>query len=187
MAKQKLNQSPGGLNSIIEHHLRYEVQMLRYTHRRLGVKFSNKCEENACIESFCIHARNLIDFLGGKLNDDGKYAAASHFADGYSVQEVPGKLYGKLSEQIVHITYNRSDNDEEKLGPDDRKRLFELIDKEIQIFIRRLKEQYRPLWQEPEIPAIDTLVVGPTNATATSSVGGGYTGTWRGRNAEALF
>jgi hypothetical protein len=159
VAKQKLNHSPDGMNQIIKDHFRYEVQMLRYTHQRLcrGFAGTDKCEANAVIESFCIHARNLIDFLReteSKLSD-GKYAAAVHFTDRYEAfktHSMSDDLYGKLGEQIAHITYGRTNIDEEKLGAKERQRLFDLIAHEIPIFLGHLKEQYRLLWEEPYMP-----------------------------------
>lgn len=45
-------------------HLRYEVQMLGETFRRLEApEFVDQTTINSLIESFCIHARNLNEFF----------------------------------------------------------------------------------------------------------------------------
>jgi hypothetical protein len=56
-------------------------------------------------------------------------------------------LYGKLNDQIVHITYGRSDAPEEKINDESRAYLKELIEKEIDNFSRHIEESYRHVWK----------------------------------------
>jgi hypothetical protein len=109
MAKGKLNQSREGMRELLIHHLRYEIDMLRCTFGRLHNPLLHECDKNAFIESFGIHARNLIDFFRG----NGKNCArAADFTVNriYEVRsltktELPDDLYGKLNEQVAHLTY----------------------------------------------------------------------------------
>lgn len=60
--------SEAKLKEVVEHHLPYEVDMLFATFVKLDHGIADTHTRNATIESFCIHARNLIEFL----ESDGK-------------------------------------------------------------------------------------------------------------------
>jgi hypothetical protein len=76
------------LMDIIEEHLPYEIDMLRHTYRQLSVVSkvdpaheTNEQRANRCalIESFCVHARSLIDFFAD--DKKGTDAVACEFTD----------------------------------------------------------------------------------------------------------
>ena len=52
------------LKEIVGHHLHYEVAMLFATYNKLTDGVTDGKIANALIESFCIHARLINDFLG---------------------------------------------------------------------------------------------------------------------------
>ena len=58
-----LKHSPQGLMEAFEHHLVYEVNMLRHTFAFLHVRAWSTELRNAIIETFCVHARNLVGFF----------------------------------------------------------------------------------------------------------------------------
>src|SRR5262245_7531592 len=99
---------------LFEHHFTYEVWMLIETRSRLLGSVSDVVVRNALIESFCIHARQLIDFFNGKGGSN-----ASSFADTAYVPFVGGTassdLIVKLNTQIAHLTYKRTDNPTDKI------------------------------------------------------------------------
>jgi hypothetical protein len=78
------------LVEIIDEHLPYEIDMLRLTYRELEatvVRGPNESRhQNACrfalIESFCVHARSLIDFFADSSTNPND-AIASNFTTGF--------------------------------------------------------------------------------------------------------
>ena len=62
-----LKHSPEGLIEAFEHQLVYEVNMLRHARNFLRVPAWSTELANAVIESFCVHARNLIEFFDQSL------------------------------------------------------------------------------------------------------------------------
>jgi len=108
--------TPQNNHAFLGHHLQYEVQMLRITYAFLrhgipaveGDKDARQLVANVFIESFCVHARNLIEFFEGIGNcdfDPTQFAVA-----GYSVRKQLGPAYGKICEQISHLTTGRTES-----------------------------------------------------------------------------
>jgi hypothetical protein len=90
-------------------HLRYEVQMLGETMTKLEVPDSfDQTTMNALIESFCIHARNLNEFLLEKRDRHGDLVKASSFTDDAYKPPRTSKsrtaLFDKINQQISHLT-----------------------------------------------------------------------------------
>jgi len=54
------------LKEIVERHLHYEVAMLFATYNKLVDGGNDGKIKNALVESFCIHARVINDFLGSQ-------------------------------------------------------------------------------------------------------------------------
>lgn len=157
-----------------DHQLVYEVDMLRHTYNFLGKPIPSRELANAIIESFCVHARNLIDFfsepsdaLSGPLKG---HVAARHFCDGYTpwTEGGPGNdLKARLNNQISHLTYHRTTNDEKKIGRKERLALIRIIERELKIFKKYLKEPYATKWPfvgDDDLIA-DSKHIAPTNAT----------------------
>jgi hypothetical protein len=61
---------------------------------------------------------------------------------GICPQEKTRGLYGKLNKQITHITYDRTNDEVEKLGSDDREFLYNMIEEEIENFGKHIREPY---------------------------------------------
>ena len=80
MAKEKLNRTLAGLDEVLSKHLQYEIHMLGFTYGALRQPVE-KSTGYALIESFCIHARNLIDFFREDAPRTGTNAVARHFTD----------------------------------------------------------------------------------------------------------
>jgi hypothetical protein len=138
---------------IIERHLRYEIEMLRYAYDRLKVGgFENQGQINSLIETFCIHARNLIDFFWEDKPESKDEPKATHFASTYPAargKRPPQRLYGKLHRQVFHLSYKRPIDPQEKFSASERKALIEAIEAEILSFRDHLSERYRIHWQIP--------------------------------------
>jgi hypothetical protein len=133
--------TPKNRETYFSKHLRYEVWMLGETYKRLD--WSDRpipdVEENALIESFCVHARVLIEFL---MDSDG--------ADFYTTVEYDHKtkkyekLKGRLNQQITLLFDGRTDETFEQITGPERTRLLDLLRPDIATFKRNLKPEYDP-------------------------------------------
>jgi hypothetical protein len=123
----------------------YEVWMLTETYNRLAtqrIEDQDRVLANAMIESFCIHARILIDFFNGRRGVKAEEVTRKTYKP-FSSGQVRHELIFKLNNQIAHITRKRTFVASEKIGPADRKELFDAIVSELQIFMTHLKPEYR--------------------------------------------
>ena len=116
-----LKHSKEGLMEAFDHQLVYEVDMFYRTYNFLDVPAWSAGLANAIIESFCVHARNLIEFFDQESATPGQarsnYMGAKHFCDGYIPWTKGGPsndLRGRLNRQISHLTYDRTSKEEEK-------------------------------------------------------------------------
>jgi hypothetical protein len=173
-----LKHTPEGLREAFAHHLVYEVNMFRLTYLLLQLPAWSGGLANAIIESFCVHARNLIDFFSEKSATPGQsnnYTGAKHFSDGYTAWTKGGPshdLCGRLNRQISHITYDRTSKDQEKIGPKERAELVELIERELKIFSGCLRKPYKEDWPFGEDAASGkSIVIGVSPYSATNQVG----------------
>lgn len=116
-------------------HLPYEMLMLYFTHDSLQ-RPVHVLAANSFIESFCVHARNLLDFFYNvKYADQSRLRlTAVHFVTSESLfakkrkfgKEI-GPLYKKLHEQIFHMG-QRSSQIQGKISPAERQKLFCFIE-----------------------------------------------------------
>ncbi|HEU4461217.1 MAG TPA: hypothetical protein VFR75_01365 [Solirubrobacterales bacterium] len=101
-------------------HLLYEVQMLASLHAHFqngdhdravaDLPLDGLAARNALIESFQIHARQLIDFL---TDQPGRREATAHdFVARWSVpakdRQTLKRLSGEFSERVAHLSWRRS-------------------------------------------------------------------------------
>jgi hypothetical protein len=160
-------------NDIISEHLPYEIHMLRHAYDKLQSSSHGQATDNGLIECFCLHARNLLDFFRDQKHSN--YAVAREFTtasynpfDGTNPKS-SGGLYGKLNDQITHLSYRRTNNPAAKIGPDERVFLKNLIEKEIDNFSNHVDGAYRPLWKvQAEAPV--STPVGPSGTTSTPHI-----------------
>jgi hypothetical protein len=101
------------LEEIAKKHLPYEIDMLRQTYRKLVEgQVPDEVVGNALIESFCVHARSLLDFFESRPNKrDDDYVATdftSIFVPRINQSIDPFKtLRTKLNKEIFHLTGGR--------------------------------------------------------------------------------
>jgi hypothetical protein len=133
-------------HEILTHHLVYEVEMLIATLVRLeaGIR-DDKVMAYAFIESFSLHARNLIEFFDTKRDSDkvGAYMFADTSYMPMAKAVVKNALRTKLNNQIVHITRERTADDTQKLNDIDRRELLTILAAELVRFIVSLAPQYK--------------------------------------------
>jgi hypothetical protein len=104
-------------------HIFYEVQvLLELFPLRITPDFVNPTSRrilmirNAIIESFAVHARNLIDFLYTRNPDVDDVIAEDYFkspSTWYSIRPKKPKIFessaSRVGKEIVHLTYARID------------------------------------------------------------------------------
>jgi hypothetical protein len=126
--------------------LHYEIDMLHWTYgppKRLCVRDSFVFNE-----SFCMHARVLIDFFQNnqKCSSD---AIAKHFTNAwYTKTDMNPQLRllrRKITLQIAHLSYKRP-NYVDRIDSEGREQLYNFIKKDIRKFDKHLKERFRPYW-----------------------------------------
>jgi hypothetical protein len=158
-------------------HLPYEMLMLYFTHDSLR-RPVHTLAANSFIESFCVHARNLLDFFHNVKHADQsrlRLTAAhfvpseSRFAKKKKLGKEIGRLYKKLHEQIFHMG-QRSSQIQEKISPVERQKLFDFIEDTWASFYPQMIPDLRahiPLIQKSFSPGQNTVSDLPTaNATA---------------------
>jgi hypothetical protein len=151
----------------LHEHLPYEINMFRalFTALALGLP-KDSLTRNAFIESFFIHARNLIAFLknDSDCGFDPRYFTKTNYNPNTSF--VPTKLWKKIIHQVAHLLPERTHVSSEKLGPKDRKDISDLIERELGRFESALTDEYRAKWpvKPASIPAAK-LDAGQASAT----------------------
>jgi hypothetical protein len=163
-------------------HLPYEIDMMRgmYAELKKG-PHSVQLLQNSHIESFHIHARNLIEFFKNKTPcdfDPRLFTEPSYQPDGNFIS---AGLEAKINQQISHLTAQRTGAQEGKLGPDQWTEIGEAIEEQIERFEKALKAKYKPKWkynkriyikQGATSASSQVVLVSTTNTTAI--VEGGF-------------
>jgi hypothetical protein len=125
---------------LLEHHYAYELTMLMDTNAPIGTG-EDIIIENALIESFCIHARALVEFF---TKDRGakSYAESTFkpFADSGRVKQ----LNRLLNTQIAHLIFDgRTSNPDKKISMTEREELVSLLITKSLEFKKVLRLEYR--------------------------------------------
>ena len=113
--------------------LQYEIEMLTFTYCQLVCGQAPKQMNNALIESFAIHARNVYDFLASRDCKDDLLAA--HYSDGYVFQptdRIRSLVEVEINKQISHLTFTRVGAT--KIGDQERHELFAALMAEVHKF-----------------------------------------------------
>jgi hypothetical protein len=125
---------------ILEKHLPYEIYMLRQTYRKLAEgQPQDEVVGNALIESFCIHARSLLDFFESRPNKKDDDYVATDFTSAFVLRinrSAPFEtLRTKLNKEIFHLTRGRKNSEADQFNMStDGKQLVHEIEQEIHRF-----------------------------------------------------
>jgi hypothetical protein len=145
--------TPEQMRDVIEEHLPYEIQMLNFSYLALCVAPNalGPLPVNVLNASFCIYARNLIDFFAEEGVSARDYAGAKHYVprswvaiDGQQVKREP--FYGMLNNQTAHLTYRRKKDQTDKVGAVEMNRAKQLLDAELKRFVDALPAKWREIW-----------------------------------------
>jgi hypothetical protein len=137
---------------ILEEHLPYELDMFEDAFLWLNAdEYTEQRKENflknAAIESFWVHARNLIEFFAQPKNADaGGTVSAKDFTGTYYPNLNMRTLDTEINEQICHLRYDREKSDLQKLSGWDMLRVKQTIDREIKNFEQALTPESRAIW-----------------------------------------
>jgi len=165
------------LLDIINEHLPYEMDMLRVTYTKLAAIAQSPTaatpENRACrfalIESFCVHARSLVDFfLATSANPND--VLATEFTTGFRSSLDPANaplrdIRTKLNKQIFHLTKDRTLIDAAKFDPGtDGSYVLNALEAEMRNFIACLRPDFRPFTAHTVPVNVETHgPLGPTN------------------------
>ena len=109
------------LRRFAEEHLLYEAGMLYEVTVKLmnGHHKDDPIVENALLESFGIHSRNLIDFLWLDKPMKDTDAIASDYVGEWkapAMSERLSQVKSRVGKEMVHLSYNRLDVSEDEKG-----------------------------------------------------------------------
>jgi hypothetical protein len=148
-----------------DHHLPYEVDMLVRTYAFLrGAKpDTDRLLINVFIESFCVHARVLMEFLECHAH---KFAIASYRRLSRNDDPEFKQFWVTLNKQVMHLDpEGRHIDPSKKIGRALRLRLNNWLSGELE----RFKANLKPDYATPVLPQIPKfLFVGSGNATTTT-------------------
>lgn len=167
---------------ILGEHLPYEIHMLQATHKRLLGVLSDQVVANALIESFCIHARQLIEFFENKQGCRAKeFTGGTYQAMNLSNLETQRH---KLNTQIAHLTARRTADSRGKIDCVEREKLLIALMCEARNFRNKLVPPYAGNFNFQEARTLDVAdsslsVTDQTSSVTTTS------GAWGGKSTES--
>jgi hypothetical protein len=129
---------------------------------------ADEVTNNALIEAFCLHARNLIEFFEKKTD---KYATGEYQAFFHTSKKNIAKIKRKINIQISHLIYGeRATNDASKIGPDDRAEVLNILSDEIAQFKAHLLPQnsQSPIRDIRRVTVPVAIAVGESGANTTT-------------------
>jgi hypothetical protein len=154
-------------------HLFYEVKMLQWTMKALpGAR--DKFALNALLESFIIHARNLVHFLSSRNDESSDVLAEDFFggdrkawetifAETAESKKVFRDVKRRASKELAHLTYDRLQLPVGGGKPWDPQMVGKTILDGIRLFLKRvdpslLHSNWRAAEAGPRLPMPETRV-----------------------------
>jgi hypothetical protein len=136
------------------HHLPHEIEMFRATYE-LARAARPAAEHEALLESFLLHARNLIEFFQDRPSCD--FDPRMFTAGSYQVNRdfVADTVLPRLNRQIGHLTVKRTTQEADRLGPRDWALILRALEEEIARFTRALSKDYAAKWAPQQPPKTD--------------------------------
>jgi hypothetical protein len=139
------------LDDLMREHVPYEIWMMHETHDMVLTRaVVPRPLMNACLESFAIHARALIEFFNGRKGSDARYFTVGTYIP-FKGGPIPSALTDKLNQQIPHITEKRFTTTHEKFNSRDMVALRALLDPEVEEFVRSMKASYVSIWDRDKL------------------------------------
>jgi hypothetical protein len=134
--------------AILGEHLPYELWMLRETYVKLNSPPADVVLRNALIESFCIHARQLLEFFDNKQGKHAKDFTGGNYAAAH-LSGLTKSERDKLNTQVAHVTAMRTIDSAEKIGHALRAKFLTALEREAQHFEGKLDSEFRGMFKAP--------------------------------------
>jgi hypothetical protein len=142
------------IQEVFDKHVRYEISRLAEMYDRL-LKPELYSQLQPCVRdtitdalivAFCIHAKNLMEFLSYTPRRD-RATAEDYAGSDYRRWKIAPRthahdLKGKLNNQLSHLSFERTDEPNEKIGIQERKDLVDMLHDELVRWIAQLKPDY---------------------------------------------
>jgi hypothetical protein len=133
------------LQEIFEDHLPYEITMLRWGCRAAGSGILEGNMQNAAIECFWLHARNLMEFF--KKGHQNRYCSGTPFEAFVGSAALVEALTPRINNQIAHVIFDkRTSATSEKLDWPEVTACHQLIETELAKFTDHLDQRWQPKW-----------------------------------------
>jgi hypothetical protein len=133
--------------AVLQEHLPYELDMLdaafTFLHSPDYVKFHTPFCKNTAIESFWLHARNLIEFLTRPPSGGAGTVSAQDFTTEFWPETVMKEMDQRINIAITHLIYGRKSEQGEKLNGHEMLRVKQHIDREIKRFEKCLLPEFK--------------------------------------------
>jgi hypothetical protein len=158
--------SPEYLTELFEHHLPYEVQMMRYAYKCLESDM-DPAAVNIHIEAFCLHVRNLLEFLNykpSKPSGMGDFTVTTWKPFNGVCPGKISKTKRRLNNQISHLGMGeRTSDPTKKISANERLEMRSMIETELGRLPLGLKPEWKASW--------DTIMIIPgSSPSATNSI-----------------
>jgi hypothetical protein len=148
-------------------HLPYEISMLRATYE-LARAPRPAAEHNALVDSFLMHARNLIEFYKDRPSCDFDPRMFTNASYQLNRDFVADSLVARINRQTSHLTAKRISNAADELGPRDWALILRALEEETSRFAKAMTKDYAAKWLLHQQPAAAPKVA-PSAASPPSS------------------
>jgi hypothetical protein len=132
--------------TMFRRHVYYEIEQFAVSYWRLKAGIRDQELINLYHESFCIHAKTLLEFFNRKAEDH--MAAAVDFTDASYVplERERGnelkQILGRVNIEISHLSWARPDNQSDQIGQDYRDKIWVFVTKERQRWVASLRPEF---------------------------------------------
>ena len=138
-------------------HLPYEITMLRAAYD-LARANRPASEHNAMVDSFLMHARNLIEFYKDRPSCDFDPRMFTNASFQLNRDFIADSLATRVSAQISHLTTRRISQAADELGPREWALILRALEEETARFAKALTKDYAAKWllHQPRTPVRET-------------------------------
>jgi hypothetical protein len=119
--------------------------MLRATYD-LARAQKSAAEHNAMVESFLLHARNLIEFYKDRPSCDFDPRMFTNASYQLNRDFIPEQLAARINRQVSHLTAKRISQSADELGPRDWALILRALEEELGRFAKALTKEYADKW-----------------------------------------
>jgi hypothetical protein len=126
-------------------HLPYAISMLRATYD-LARANRPASEHNAMVDSFLLHARNLIEFFKNRSGCDFDPRMFTSAGFQLSRDFISDSLSARISAHVSHLTTRRIAQAADELGPREWALILRALEEETARFAKALTKEYAARW-----------------------------------------